>query len=66
MNTGLPPFTDPPPKDPPPPGLICPRCGCGHFWVLYTRLRPRRIMRRRECRHCGRTIVTYESIVGGS
>jgi len=42
-------------------GLECPRCGCGHFRVLYTRRAwggP--ILRRRECRHCGRRMTTYE------
>lgn len=43
-------------------GLICPRCGCRHFWVTNTEpLRDGRIRRRRECRHCGRRIVTYEA-----
>ncbi len=42
-------------------GLQCPHCGCAHFRVLYTR--PAlgcRILRRRECRYCGRRITTYE------
>ena len=42
-------------------GLECPKCGCGHFHVVYTRATTQsRIMRRRECRHCGRRITTYE------
>ena len=42
-------------------GLECPRCGCGHFRVLYTRpASGGRVLRRRECRHCGRRITTYE------
>ena len=42
-------------------GLECPRCGCGHFRVLYTRRAVRgRLLRRRECRYCGRRITTYE------
>ena len=42
-------------------GLRCPRCGCGHFEVLYTRQTwGGRILRRRECRHCGRRMTTYE------
>jgi transcriptional regulator NrdR family protein len=46
-------------------GLVCPRCGCRHFYVVYTRPRPRgEILRRRECRHCGRRIITIESQVG--
>jgi len=42
-------------------GLECPRCGCHHFRVLYTRRAwGGRILRRRECRHCGRRVTTYE------
>lgn len=43
-------------------GLECPRCGCRHFHVLYTRAAiGGRILRRRECRYCGRRVTTYES-----
>ncbi len=46
-------------------GIACPRCGCRHFRVIYTRrARGSRILRRRECRHCGRRITTYESLAG--
>jgi len=46
-------------------GLECPRCGCGHFRVLYTRRTwGGRLLRRRECRHCGRRMTTYESSAG--
>ena len=35
-------------------GLQCRACGCRHFRVIYTRRTwGNRIMRRRECRHCG-------------
>jgi len=45
-------------------GLECPRCGCRHFRVLYTRRAiGGRILRRRECRHCGRRVTTYETAV---
>ena len=43
-------------------GLECPKCGCRHFTVVYTR--PGwggKIKRRRACRNCGRRITTYES-----
>lgn len=46
-------------------GLRCPRCGCVHFHVLYTR--PAiggAIRRRRECRHCGRRLTTTERLTG--
>lgn len=43
-------------------GIACRRCGCRHFRVVYTRqVSGGRILRRRECRHCGKRISTYES-----
>ena len=43
-------------------GLECPRCGCAHFRVLYTRRAwGGRLLRRRKCRHCGRRMTTYET-----
>ncbi len=46
-------------------GIECPRCGCCHFRVLYTRRAwGGRLLRRRECRHCGRRITTYETSTG--
>ena len=42
-------------------GLVCEHCGCRHFRVVYTR--PHRaggVLRRRECRHCGRRLTTIE------
>ena len=42
-------------------GLECRECGCKHFRVVYTRpYHGGRIMRRRECRHCGKRITTWE------
>jgi len=53
---------DTPKHDDEPRGILCPRCGCTHFRVLYTRAKPGgRIMRRRECRHCGRRVTTWEA-----
>jgi len=46
-------------------GLECRYCGCEHFRVVYTR--PTwggRIMRRRECRHCGKRMTTWEKVGG--
>lgn len=40
--------------------LECPRCGCRHMYVVDTRSTPKRIIRIRECRHCGRRLRTYE------
>lgn len=50
-----------PEREPEPRGILCPRCGCGHFEVVYTRRIPGgAIRRRRECRHCGRRVTTTE------
>jgi len=46
-------------------GLQCSSCGCAHFRVLYTRRAwGGRLLRRRECRHCGRRVTTYEAANG--
>ena len=41
-------------------GLTCARCGCADLRVLNTRPSPGRIVRYRQCRHCGRRVTTYE------
>jgi len=42
-------------------GLRCRACGCRHFRVIYTRKTwGNRIMRRRECRNCGKRMTTWE------
>lgn len=41
-------------------GLPCPKCGCCDTRVYYTRRRPKQIMRRRECRACGKRFTTRE------
>ncbi len=42
-------------------GLHCRTCHCRHLFVVYTRARPGgRIVRRRECRHCGTRLTTVE------
>lgn len=45
-----------------PKGIVCPKCGCRHFEVAYTRPKPGLILRARDCRHCGRRIITREQI----
>ncbi len=45
-------------------GIECPRCGCRHLYVVYTRQRSKKILRVRECRYCGRRIKTYEQPSG--
>jgi transcriptional regulator NrdR family protein len=46
-------------------GLECRRCGCRHFSVIYTRRASGgRLIRRRECRYCGKRITTSEKQVG--
>lgn len=49
-----------------PKGLVCPNCGCRHFYVVYTRPRAEKIVRRKECRHCGRRITSCERVIGES
>jgi len=42
-------------------GLVCRQCGCCHFRVIYTRPAwGSCILRRRECRHCGKRVTTWE------
>lgn len=41
-------------------GLVCRQCGCRDFRVIYTRNDPSGIIRRRECRHCGKRVTTVE------
>jgi len=49
---------------PPARGIHCPACGCGHFFVLYTRRGAGgKLIRRRECRNCGRRITTWEGLI---
>jgi ribosomal protein S27AE len=43
-------------------GLACPRCGSDELPVDYTRDKPGRIDRRRECKKCGAFVVTSEKI----
>jgi transcriptional regulator NrdR family protein len=46
-------------------GLECRQCGCKHFRVIYTRpCRGGQLVRRRECRHCGRRMTTRERVIG--
>jgi transcriptional regulator NrdR family protein len=53
------------PSEEPAPGFQCRRCGCRHFFVVYTRAAgPGWITRRRECRHCGTRITTREREIG--
>ena len=44
-------------------GLVCRDCGCRHFHVVETRQARGMILRRRECRHCGRRVTTRETAV---
>lgn len=42
-------------------GLECRVCGCRRWSVVYTDPHPHGvIVRRRECKHCGRRITTHE------
>jgi len=47
-------------------GLACRYCGCTHFRVIYTRRGwGGKLIRRRECRHCGKRMTTWEKPIGG-
>jgi len=48
------------PPDETPKGVTCPRCGCAELHVVTTRRTPGQIIRYRQCRYCGRRMVTYE------
>lgn len=42
-------------------GIRCPKCGCAHLRVIYTRKTwGGALRRRRECRNCGYRITTTE------
>lgn len=42
--------------------LVCRACGCQHFRVVYLKRLPKGVlMRRRECRHCGKRITTRQT-----
>lgn len=42
-------------------GIVCSQCGGIELRVIYTRKSwGNRIIRRRECRQCGRRLTTYE------
>ena len=47
-------------------GLECRKCGCRHFRVLYTRPAVGKLVRRRECRHCGTRVTTWEQEIATS
>ncbi len=48
--------------------FACPKCGCKHLPVLYTRKarwgKREIVRRRRECRQCGHRVTSSE-IIGG-
>ena len=47
-------------------GIECPHCGCRRFCVIYTRRAwGRKLVRRRECRHCDKRVTTWERVIGG-
>lgn len=44
-------------------GIRCPKCGCAHFRVIYTRQAWGGVIRRRrECRNCGKRMITTERL----
>jgi DNA-directed RNA polymerase subunit M/transcription elongation factor TFIIS len=48
-----------------PRGLVCAACGHRRLSVVYTRPRADgQIMRRRECKNCGKRVTTWERMIG--
>jgi len=48
-------------------GIRCPKCGCGHWRVIYTRASWQgALRRRRECRNCGARQTTVEMAIGSA
>jgi transcriptional regulator NrdR family protein len=45
-------------------GLECPDCGCRDFRTVRTTRKADHVQRVRQCRHCGRRVVTWERIAG--
>lgn len=50
------------PKEAEAASIECSRCGCAHWFVLRVEHKPSRIVRRRECRHCGKRVTTVERV----
>lgn len=45
-------------------GLTCPKCGCRRMPAVYSKPKDGgKVQRQRECRDCGRKIVTIERIL---
>ena len=54
-----------PTPTPDPLAVRCPKCNCGHLYVIRTVVsRLGVIRRRRECRYCGHRITTTERRTG--
>jgi DNA-directed RNA polymerase subunit RPC12/RpoP len=53
------------PADDDAPGIRCPRCGCRDLRRAYTRQVPGAARRARDCRHCGKRVITLERVSGG-
>ena len=43
-------------------GIRCPKCNCGHSWVIRTTPIPNGIRRRHVCRYCGRRFNSHAKI----
>lgn len=46
-----------------PKGIVCPKCGCRHMKAVQSDPRPNAKFRYRECRNCGKRILTKETVV---
>ena len=43
-------------------GIRCPKCNCADWRVYSTRRGKGRIQRKRVCRHCGKEVLTFETM----
>lgn len=43
-------------------GIPCPKCGCRHHYTRRTQRVGKRVRRYRQCRHCGRSFTTLETL----
>ena len=47
-------------------GLVCPRCGCADLLEISTRQTMGRVVRHRQCRYCGRRVITSVPVMSAN
>jgi len=43
-------------------GILCPACGCADIRTTHTIRHPGSVKRYRQCRYCGRKMITREKL----